>query len=141
MNLVPIQITLQAANAADVQQLVHDLAGTLSGMAAYRIPEETVVSTVEKPKSRQQKSDKKEPEGKPIDVEAIEKELEQEATADQNSDEIPTVVELRAKAQEIGKDAKKKPAIKALLDKYDSPNISEVPEGKRIAFMAELEKL
>lgn len=45
-NLVPIQITLQAANAADVQQLVQDLAGTLSGMPASRIPASTEVSTL-----------------------------------------------------------------------------------------------
>lgn len=43
-NLVPIQITLQAANAADAKQLVQDLAGTMSGMPDARIPAETSVS-------------------------------------------------------------------------------------------------
>lgn len=136
-NLVPIQITLQAANAADVQQLVQDLAGTLSGMPASRIPASTEVSTVEQPPKRQQKA----PKETKIDVEAIEKELEEEAADSQEAVEIPSVVELRAKAQEVGQDPKKKPKIKALLDKYGSPNISEVPEDKRAAFMADLEAL
>jgi hypothetical protein len=46
-NLIPIQITLQAANAADVRQLVQDLAGTLSGMQLDQIPARTQVSTVD----------------------------------------------------------------------------------------------
>lgn len=46
MNLVPIQITLQAASAADAKQLVQDLAGTMSGMPDARIPASTEVSTV-----------------------------------------------------------------------------------------------
>ncbi len=45
-NLVPIQITLQAATAADAKQLVQDLAGTMSGMADARIPASTEVSTI-----------------------------------------------------------------------------------------------
>lgn len=46
-NFVPIQITLQAATAADAKQLVQDLASTMSGMADVRIPARTEVSTVE----------------------------------------------------------------------------------------------
>lgn len=124
-NLVPIQITLQAATAADAKQLVQDLAGTMSGMADARIPAETTVSTVEPEKSRQQRT---------VKVKPVSKEIEEDV-------EIPSVVELRAKAQEIGKDPAKKPKIKELLNKYGSPNISEVPEEKRAAFMAELEAL
>lgn len=45
-NLVPIQITLQAATAADAKQLVQDLASTMSGMADTRIPASTEVSTI-----------------------------------------------------------------------------------------------
>lgn len=53
----------------------------------------------------------------------------------------PTVVELRAKAQEKGKTPEGKQAIKALLDKFNSKSISNVPEVDRAAFMAELEAL
>lgn len=45
-HLVPIQIMLQAANAADAKQLVQDLAGTMSGMSNAAIPPTTEVSTV-----------------------------------------------------------------------------------------------
>lgn len=34
MSIIPIQVTLQAANAADYRQLVHDLAGTMPGASA-----------------------------------------------------------------------------------------------------------
>ncbi|MEN1989856.1 hypothetical protein [Paenibacillus hubeiensis] len=48
-NLVPIQITLQAANASDIKSLVHDLAGTLGGMPNASVPADTTVSTVQPP--------------------------------------------------------------------------------------------
>lgn len=136
-NLVPIQITLQAANAADVQQLVHDLAGTMSGQFASRVPAETV----EQQPKRQQKATKSEQKEAKVDVEAIEKEINEEAGASEEVVDAPSVVELRAKAQEVGKDPAKKPKIKELLNKYGSPNVSEVPEEKRAAFIADLEAL
>ncbi|KEQ22333.1 hypothetical protein [Paenibacillus tyrfis] len=51
---------------------------------------------------------------------------------------IPTVVELRAKAQEVGTTPEAKKAIKALLDEFGSKSISDVPENKRHAFMSGL---
>lgn len=45
-HLVPIQITLQAASAADARQLVSDLAGTMSGMPSADIPAKTDVPTL-----------------------------------------------------------------------------------------------
>lgn len=57
------------------------------------------------------------------------------------TEEIPTVVELRAKAQEKGKNPEGKKAIKALLDKIGSKSISDIPEEKRAAFLCELEVL
>lgn len=132
-NLVPIQITLQAATAADAKQLVQDLAGTMSGMPASGIPSETTVSKVEPEKPRRQKAANTAPE--------TSEETPDEAASAQEDVEIPSVVDLRAKAQQVGQDPKKKPKIKALLDKYGSPNVSEVPEDKRAAFLADLEKL
>lgn len=46
---MPIQITIEGANALEVKQLVHDLAGTLSGMAPEQIPPQTIVSTINTP--------------------------------------------------------------------------------------------
>ncbi len=53
--------------------------------------------------------------------------------------DVPTVVELRAKAQEIGKTPEAKKAIKALLDQFGSKSISDVPEEKRADFLSELD--
>ncbi|PYI57050.1 hypothetical protein [Paenibacillus flagellatus] len=57
------------------------------------------------------------------------------------SEKVPTVIELREKAAVIGKTAEGKKAVKALLTKYESNSLSEVPEKKRTAFLKELEKL
>lgn len=53
----------------------------------------------------------------------------------------PTVVELRSKAQEKGTTPEEKSAIKALLVEFESKSISDVPEGKRAAFLAALDEL
>ncbi|MGN7457867.1 hypothetical protein ACTHPH_23905 [Paenibacillus pasadenensis] len=55
---------------------------------------------------------------------------------------IPTDVELRTIAAGAGqKGVEAKKAIKALLDKYGSANITGVPDDKRLAFKAELEQI
>lgn len=56
-------------------------------------------------------------------------------------EDIPSVVDLRAVAQEKGKTAEGKKAIKALLEAYESKSISTIPEEKRAAFMSDLEAL
>jgi len=38
MSIIPIQVTLQAANAADYRQLVHDLAGTMASGQTEKAP-------------------------------------------------------------------------------------------------------
>lgn len=53
--------------------------------------------------------------------------------------DAPTVVELRAKAQEVGTTPEAKKAIKALLDKFDAKSISSIPEEKRADFLTELD--
>lgn len=53
----------------------------------------------------------------------------------------PSVVELRAAAQEKGKTMEGKKAIKDLLNSFESKSISDIPEAKRAAFMAALEDL
>ena len=55
--------------------------------------------------------------------------------------EIPTVVELRAEAQKHGQSPEGKKSIKALLNKFGSKSISDVPEDKRTAFLAGLSAL
>lgn len=52
-----------------------------------------------------------------------------------------SVVDLRAKAQEVGKTQEAKKAIKELLTKFKCKSISDIPAGKRTDFMKELENL
>lgn len=54
--------------------------------------------------------------------------------------QIPDDVQLRAAASEKAKSAGKV-AVKALLDKYAVPNVTALPNDKRVAFMAELGEL
>lgn len=146
-HLVPIQITLQAANAADVKQLVHDLAGTMSGMTNNDIPSETSVSTVqpETPSRTRRTTKKEEPKTKPTDTsveDTTDSDAEEFLESAEGDAEIPSVEALRAKALEVGKTtANGKQAVKALLDKFECSSISNVPDEKRLAFMTELEKL
>jgi hypothetical protein len=53
---------------------------------------------------------------------------------------VPTIVELRAKAQEKGT-AKGKDAIKSLLSEFGYESISTIPEEKRADFLTALEAL
>jgi len=139
-NLIPIQITLQAANAADARQLIQDLAGTM------QIPPQTHVSTVPASAASPQdqldtpatspasKAAPQEPEVEPINNDEPETD-----NSDASDEPIPTDVELRVLAAEIGKkgpEAKKK--IKELLGKYGVPNITAVPNAKRVAFKRDL---
>ena len=121
-----IQITITAESAAEAKQLIQDLADTMIGMRSEEIPEKTEVSTM-KEKTLKQKT--KEPE------------IEESPEDDFSDEPIPTVVEIRAKAQEIGKTPEGKKAIKELLNQFESKSISDVPENKRAAFMRALEAL
>lgn len=52
-----------------------------------------------------------------------------------------SVVDLRAKAQEVGKTQEAKKAIKELLTKFECKSISDIPADKRADFMKGLENL
>lgn len=47
---MPIQITITAENAAEANQLIQDLAGTMSNMDLADVPEKTEVSTIKSEK-------------------------------------------------------------------------------------------
>jgi hypothetical protein len=67
--------------------------------------------------------------------------VEKEATPESEPQVIPSVVELRAAAQQKGTTPEGKKAIKDLLNKYGSPSISAIPEDRRAKFLAALEAL
>lgn len=121
---MPIQITITANSAGEIVQLVQDIASVLPGMDPATIPPKTEVSTLDpepEPKTGAQPQD--------------------ETNQPTLFENIPDIVELRAKAQEKGKTPEGKKAIKALLEKYGCRSISTVPEEKRAEFLAELEAL
>lgn len=131
---MPVQITINGENANQAIEEFATLSAAFNGQAPVKAAIEEAP-----PKTRQRKppaTKKEEPVQEGQEVE------EESTTTNQDDDvDIPSVVDLRAKAQEVGTNPEKRKAVKALLDKFESPSISDVPEDKRIAFMAELEKL
>ncbi|WP_160045557.1 hypothetical protein [Paenibacillus sp. USDA918EY] len=132
---MPVQITINGENATQAIEEFATLSAAFSGQ---------VVATpmVEEPKTRQRKSSATKKEDPEVKQQDEEEEGKDAGGSDLTEDgEIPSVVDLRAKAQEVGKSPEGKKAVKALLNKFNSPSISDVPEDTRVAFMAELEKL
>lgn len=123
-----ISLHIEATSPSELQEAITGLAGITGGVAAPQ-PKRTSRSN-EKPvnksdtESKSEQADKTEQDGK--------------GSEDEN---IPTVVELRAKAQEKGTTPEGKQAIKALLDSFESKSISDIPEEKRVAFLRKLEAL
>lgn len=119
-----ITITIEAANAKELKQLMQDAAETLAGMRMEDI-EDTKVSTIGKPS-------KPKKETKP--VEAKQEAATEEAPA---SEDIPAIEDLRAKAQAV----EDKAAVKALIKEFGAKNLTTLPEDRRAEFLARLEEL
>ena len=143
-----IQINGETANEA-IREL-SALASAITGQAVTDTPAPGV--TAESPKAdkpartRSKQEPAKDVRATPAETQdeqpASETQIEPDLDEAESDEPIPTDVELRAVAAEIGKkgpDAKKK--VKALLDKYGVPNITAVPVEKRVTFKRELEGL
>lgn len=144
-----IQIQINGESAAEVVAELSVLAASLvSGKAApaaeapkaERAPRGSRAAKADEPKAAAVKEPAEEP--------AAAEETGAEAGGDYSefdgdtAEPIPTDVELRALAAAAGeKGSEAKKAIKALLNKYGSPNLSGVPDDKRLTFKAELEKI
>jgi hypothetical protein len=137
-----IKLNIEAGSPAELQEAVTGLAGIMGGVVAPQPAAVTTEDATEKQKRsrKQEKQPATEPEkvDEKQDSSAAD---ETDHTADDATEYVPTVVELRAKAQEKGKTPEGKKAIKALLDEFGSKSISDVPEEKRAAFLAALEAL
>ncbi len=140
-----ITLNIQADNPGELQEAITGLAGITAGTVDSQPKSEKT-----KKNSRSTTKLTEQPDSKPeetVDSDKTEQpDPEPETTPETTDNEsepenIPTIVELRAKAQEKGQTVKGKEKIKALLDKYESPNITGIPENKRVAFLAELEAL
>jgi outer membrane biosynthesis protein TonB len=136
-------------DAPELAGAIYALANALSGTKLQPLVNmEVAVAAdpqpeVEKPKSERKQSEKvgqaSEP-PEPVKEEVPEAEQAPE-TPETEPQVIPSVVELRAAAQEKGKTQEGKAKIKALLNKFESKSISDVPEEYRASFLALLEAL
>ena len=135
---MPIQIHITGESAGEAVKELSDLA---SHFLSDPVKEEKPKRQIRKQEEPEKQKAPKESE-KAEEPEESEESAEEESESSDSDDEyVPTVVELRAKAQEVGKTPEAKKAIKALLDEFGSKSISDVPEGKRAALMAALEAL
>lgn len=136
-------------NAPELVEAINNLAKatlarSLSVTEAAATVDRTPTSQTEKPK-RERSKKQDDVEAQPPEKAQPEQPNEPEShessasdTSQSSSDDVPTVVELRAKAQEVGTTPEAKKAIKALLEKFGAKSISDVPEDERAYFMAEL---
>lgn len=139
-----ITLNIEAGDAAELKEAIAGLAGITSGVVALQ------QNAVAQPESKKQKRGEapKPPEKQPDPKPEEEPELTpdpvdppNEEPAGDEPEAIPTVVDLRSKAQEKGTTPAGKTSIKALLDEFKSKSISDVSEDKRVAFMRRLEAL
>lgn len=129
-----ITLNIVAGNSAELLEAINGLAslGVVPGGAA------APKSEPEKPKRNNKVTAQTEkPETEPV-VESGAAEDTSETPSDKVEENIPTVVDLRAKAQEKGGTTEGKKAIKALLDAFESKSISDVPEDRRAEFLQKL---
>ncbi|WP_058301719.1 hypothetical protein [Gorillibacterium timonense] len=124
----------------DAGQALQDLA-TLS--AALGSPK-GVVAVPEQPEAPKATRTRKPATAKPTEQTAAESEKPDEAEEDfpdtTSDEEVPDDVKLRAAASEAASRAGKAP-VKALLDKYGVPNVTALPDDKRVQFLRDLEGL
>lgn len=136
-----ITLNIQADSPFELREAITGLAGILSEavvpqpIIAQEEPEKPkrATRTTTKPEKQQEPEPAKEPE--------MTSDESPEPAPEVDPENVPTVVELRAKAQEKGKTPEGRKAIKALLEEFSSKSISDIPEEKRSAFLARLEEL
>lgn len=134
-----ITLNIEAGSSAELQEAIAGLAG----LAVITDGAVTFKSELEKPKRGSKVTTTQTetlPETKPKE-ESGAAEDPGETPTNKVEENIPTVVDLRAKAQEHGQTPEGKKAIKALLIKFESKSISDVPEVRRTAFLQALGEL
>jgi len=131
-----VQITINGDNATEAIQEFATLSAAFIG--------QTTAPVVEDPKPRQPRKAVEQPKKEEVKVTETgeeDPEMGQDHQPVGDAVDIPSVVDLRAVGQEKGKTAEGKKAIKALLDKFGSKSLSDVPEENRVAFMVGLEAI
>lgn len=130
---MPITFNITGATVEEAAQLAHDLHYALTKVNVQQVPIDTTVTTVD--------TDVSAP-AAPVTTKtatAVKVENPPQQVVTSTSEPVPDIVELRAKAQQIGKTVGAKQAIKALLTQYGCKSISDVPAAKRSAFLQDLD--
>ncbi|KEO84787.1 hypothetical protein [Tumebacillus flagellatus] len=143
---MPVEIKITGGDAAEA---VRELAALSTAMNGQAVAAPTATPQDEKPPRTRNTGKPKPDQQPPADPTPTEtpksdpppnedpKSSGNESGGDQGDEEkIPTVVELRALA--VSKDKAK---VKALLDEFECPSLSNIPEGKRANFKTRLEAL
>lgn len=127
---MPVQITITGDNAKEALQEIGGLASALVGASAPATdkPAKTTKTTTKPAETKKEEQKKPETE-----------DLDQDNTGDGDA-EIPDDVALRAAALEKTK-VVGKVKVKALLDQYGVPNVTGLPNDKRLDFLRDLEGL
>lgn len=116
-----VQIIISGADAAESLQELSSLAAGFTG-----------AKQVDKPITKTKKAEK------PAETSPVEEEdVMPGASGKQEGEKAPSVVELRAKANEVT-DKKK---VKALLEDLGYKSLSDIPDEERAAFMEALGEL
>ncbi|WP_025848726.1 hypothetical protein [Paenibacillus ehimensis] len=129
-----VLIQINGENAGEAIKELSALAAGINGQAA------APAATQEAPKPSRGRAATK-PTSAAAEEEPKNESAESNTVQEDEDGPAPTVVELRAKAQEVGTTPEAKKAIKALLDEFGSKSISDVPEARRSAFLKRLEEL
>ncbi|MHB1651641.1 MAG: hypothetical protein ACYCVD_04080 [Desulfitobacteriaceae bacterium] len=130
-----ITLNIVAGSSAELQEAINGLASLAVITGGAVAPK----SETEKPKRGNKVTTQTEtPSENEPGVESGAVEDTGETAPDKVEENIPTVVDLRAKAQEKGGTPEGKKAIKALLDAFGSKSISDVPEERRTEFLQKL---
>lgn len=156
-----VQIHIVGENAAEALKELSVLAAPLTGgqslaaIATTELPKQEKPARSSRSTTKQESASEKEeqqtkqehaPEkekGQPADTDPVDdaEDAGQPEESGEDGGYIPTPVELRAKATEVGTTPDAKKAVKALLEKYGCANISAVPDNHRVSFMKDLEAL
>jgi len=137
---MPVQINITGENA---EQAIQEFSILSSHFVSVPVAPVVASVSVEAPKEEKPKRPRttKQPETKQETVEDSDDSSDDVETGKSDSSDdgesVPTDVELRAAATEKAKSAGK-PKVKALLDKYEVPNVTGIPDDQRVEFLAEL---
>ncbi|MCM3141328.1 hypothetical protein [Brevibacillus sp. MER 51] len=147
-----ITLNIEAANPGELQEAIVGLAGIVGFVTdgtGIQLP--TNKENGEKPKRGSRSTSKPDKQQASESDSKAEDEVEDKKANEDSSkgfedgegggQDVPSASELLAKAQQVGTTPEGKKAVRALLDRFESKNISNVPEDKRAEFMAELDLL